>query len=179
MRNGDQLKQPKTFDEQLDILIQRNMIIKDRASALQTLQYINYYRLTSYALAFKQKDVYQDGLSFSTVYSLYEFDKKLRGLTMEMIESIEIAFRTHIAYQLGHQYGPLGYRNPSNFRSHELHAQILSQIDSEISRSRELFVSHHQKNYAGQFPIWVAIELTSFSVYQECILFLTMTTKRP
>ena len=70
MRNGDQLKQPKTFDEQLDILIQRNMIIEDRASALQTLQYINYYRLTAYALAFKQKDVYQDGLSFYTVYSL-------------------------------------------------------------------------------------------------------------
>ena len=113
-------------------------------SARETLQYINYYRLTAYALAFKQKDVYKNGLSFSKVYSLYELDKKLRGLTMGMIESIEIAFRTHIAYQLGHQYGPLGYRDPSNFRSHAIHAQILSQIDSEISRSRELFVSHHQ-----------------------------------
>ena len=126
MGNDDRLKQPKTFDEQLDILIQRNLLVEDRQSALGTLRYINYYRLTAYALAFKRKEVYQDGLSFSTVYALYEFDKKLRSSTMGMIESIEVAFRTHISYLLGHQYGPLGYRDPAHFVNQTDHTQILS-----------------------------------------------------
>ncbi|MFC7062645.1 Abi family protein [Halobacillus seohaensis] len=30
------------------------------------------------------------------------------------------------------------------------------------SRKSELFVEHHYKNYAGNFPVWVAMEVTSF-----------------
>jgi abortive infection bacteriophage resistance protein len=44
---------------------------------------------------------------------LYEFDKKLRQLLIGVLESMEIAFRTHIAYDLAH-IGSLGYEKSEN-----------------------------------------------------------------
>lgn len=167
MSRCDHLKQPKTFEEQLNILIERNLAVEDKEQALGTLSHINYYRLTAYALAYKEQDAYQKGLSFSTVHALYEFDKKLRNLLMGTIESIEIAFRTHIAYLIGHKYGALGYLNPENFVSEKIHERTMERIDLEISRSDELFVAHHKEKYGGRFPVWVAIELTSFGVLSK------------
>lgn len=45
----------------------------------------------------------------------YYFDKKLRELLIYYLESVEIEFRTKIAYYHAHDYGPLGYKESKNF----------------------------------------------------------------
>lgn len=37
------------------------------------------------------------------------------------------------------------------------------QVQVEINRSKELFIAHHKEKYESVFPIWVVIEVTSFS----------------
>ena len=85
-------------------------------------------------------------------------------MLLDIIENIEIAFRTHISYHLAHKYGPVGYKNPKNFNDKEFHNQFLLGLKENINKNkyRELFIKHHIKKYAGEFPIWVVVEILSF-----------------
>ncbi|MCB2305602.1 hypothetical protein LGL08_00030 [Clostridium estertheticum] len=46
-------KIPTTFEEQLEILRNRNLIINDENNAMDILSRVNYYRLSAYMLTFK------------------------------------------------------------------------------------------------------------------------------
>lgn len=161
------IKKPTTFTEQINILKNRNLQIDDESQAIKILSRINYYRLSAYMLSFKVGDRFHDGVSFSDVYSLYEFDKTLRSMIMGVLETIEIAFRTHIAYFIAHKYGAMGYEKCENFRNIDYHSNMMRKFQEEIERSDEIFVQHHKSAYGGGFPIWVVIELISFSVLSK------------
>lgn len=159
-----EVKPAKTFEEQLDILRSRGLEVENELEALEALQRINYYRLSAYTLPFKggDKDAFIEGTSFRSIIRLYDFDHRLRYLLSEVLESVEIAFRDRVAYVLGHAFGALGYQDALNFRSVSFHAQFMVDLQKAVEKSHELFIPHHQQNYSGKFPIWVAIEVLSF-----------------
>ena len=163
----NKLKKPTTFEEQVKLLKSRGLIIHDEAQAIAILKRVNYYRLSAYMLSYKKEEKLTSEVSIRDVYSLYEFDKKLRNLMMEMLESIEIAFRTHIAYLIAHKYGALGYEKPSNFIGKQHHENMMKKLTEEIDRSSEIFIAHHKKKYEGLLPIWVAIEVSSFGLLSK------------
>ncbi len=157
------IKKPTTFAEQVEHLKSKNLVIENDEEAVRILERINYYRLSGYMLTYKTDDVFNGRTSIRDIYALYNFDKKLRNLILPVLESIEIAFKTHIAYLIAHKYGSLGYENHENFQDREYHKQMLERIKEEIKRNKkEAFVSHHNQRYDGNFPIWVVIELMSF-----------------
>ena len=153
------VKQPTTFEEQAEILKSRGLVISDIDFAVRTLQRINYYRLSAYTLSLKKNDKFYPDITFEHVVALYEFDRRFRYLIMEMVEQVEIAFRTHISYHIAHTYGPLGHLEPAHFKNHDL---FLTELEKEINRSQEIFIKHHIEKYEGKIPIWVAIEVLSF-----------------
>lgn len=176
MEQAFKLKEPKTFDEQLQILKSRNMIVDNEEEAIKILKRTNYYRLTAYALQFKDGDNYNNKVSFETMYNLYKFDEKLRHLIMEILEGIEISLRTYMAYNLSIKYGPEAYTNQAIFKdiksytgyidsNGKQHKGLNEEINLEISKNRkELFVKHHIKKYDKHFPIWVIVEIFSFGM---------------
>ena len=96
--------------------------------------------------------------------SLYEFDRRLRLMLLGVLETIEIAFRAHISYETAHKLGSTGYRLKDHFQNETYHKESIKELDLLIDKSRkgELFIKHHFKKYDGVFPIWAAIEVTSF-----------------
>jgi len=170
------IKKPKTFEEQLQILKNRNMKIDDAEEAIRLLKTTNYYRLTAYALQFKKEDNYDNKISLKNVYKLYKFDMKIRHLILEILESIEIAMRTYLAYNLSIKYGSEALENADIFKYSDLYygydevggrhqRGLLDEIKLEISKNRkELFVKHHLRKYGGHFPIWVVVEIFSFGM---------------
>ena len=48
------LKEPKTFDEQIDLLKSRGLIIGDEEKAKFILSNISYYRFSAYLIHFKR-----------------------------------------------------------------------------------------------------------------------------
>jgi len=159
------IKPPTTHNEQVKKYKDRNLYIEDSEKAENTLRNISYYRLSAYGLTLKDhKDQYKDGVTFEQLLSLYEFDKRLRLLLIGALETIEIAFRTHISYETAHKFGPLGYKDKENFIKEKFHTKSLEELDVLLSKSRkgELFIQHHYKKYNGNIPIWVAVEITSF-----------------
>ena len=107
--NTIRIKTPTTFEEQVDILISRNLKVEDREKAIEVLSRINYYRLSAYMLTSKTNDEFEDGITFNEIYILYEFDKRLRNMILGVLETIEITFRTEISYLIAHKYGALGH----------------------------------------------------------------------
>ncbi|WP_144940708.1 Abi family protein [Paenibacillus sp. 32O-W] len=162
--NIPSIKRPTTFEEQVEILKSRGLVISDVDSAIRTLQRINYYRLSAYTLSLKKNDQFLPDITFEHVVALYEFDRRFRYLIMEMVEQVEIAFRTHISYHIAHTYGPLGHLNPQHFDNHDA---FLAELEKELKRSQELFIKHHYEKYEGKIPVWVAIEVLSFGALSK------------
>lgn len=169
LSGGWKLKFPKkatTFDQQIDLLIERGMEIPDRDYARHCLTHLNYYRLGAYWLPFESdhaSHAFKPGTHFDDVVSLYVFDRELRLLVMDAIERIEVSIRTQWAYQLAHRYGPHAYLEPSIFKNSNIHQCCLTKLREELRRSKEVFVSHYQNNYTDPAlpPIWAAVEVMS------------------
>lgn len=160
------LKKPTTYQEQLNILRERNVIIDNPEKCIKVLESINYYRFTAYFLPFKYFDgTYQRGLRFNRVYRIYEFDRKLRRILFSALEEVEIYLRAKFAYFHAHKYGPEGYMDSENYSNLHQAEKFKENIEREIaSNSRSAFVMHHNERYEGHFPVWVIMELFSFGM---------------
>jgi len=164
MDGANRLKNPTTFAEQVEILKSRDLIIENEETAKDILSRVNYYRFSAYTLSHKTNDLFNNKITFNQIYQLYIFDKKLRNLTLGLLETIEILFRTRIAYYIAHEYGALGYKDENNFQNVNRHRIMMEKIRSAIGKSDEIFVKHHKSHYNDEFPIWVVIEVFSFGM---------------
>lgn len=155
------VKEPKSFEEQLDKIINRGCLVVDKVHALNVIEHVNYYRLTAYFLPFRKSDgTFVDGTTFNNVFRIYEFDRKLRTLLFSVIEEIELMLRTQFSYYHSHKYGSLGYLDENNFASRHNHDNFIEHINKSIENNKtQAFVKHHIDNYNSNFPLWVIVEL--------------------
>lgn len=159
----EQLKPALTYKEQVDRLIEKGVVVKDRKKCERFLHRVNYYRFTAYLLTFRKKDgeTYKN-VPFEKAEGLYYFDRDLRSLLLSYIEDIEIQLRVALAYFHGHKYGPDGYERKTSFNDKHNHEGFWSHIEACISDNRNSpVVRHHETKYGGHFPIWVIIEYFS------------------
>lgn len=83
------LKPFLTFEEQIQKLAGRGIVINNYDTARDFLSKVNYYKFSGYTLFFEFKEGpdrshrYQLGTSFEDIKNLYLFDKKLRFLIWE------------------------------------------------------------------------------------------------
>lgn len=158
------LKKPKTFDEQIELLESRGLLIEDKIKTKFILQNINYYRFTAYLINFKNEDdSYVEGTTFNEVYSLYKFDKRLRILLIDLLSTIEISFRTYIAYTLAVNHGEDSYLDRNNFKNKDIHNTFICYFENEKIKNKDKeFIKHHYDVYEGKLPVWVAVEIITF-----------------
>lgn len=164
------LKSPATYDKQIDRLRdEHGLIISDVGRAKKILRSVGYYRLSAYGIDLLKEgtDRYREGTTLEKLYSLYLFDSRLRNIISPVIESIEIQFRSCIAYHLAVKYGAECYRDRQYFSSwksgvtrKDMFDVFNEHIDDEIKKqAKKPMVKHHVRKYGGHFPIWVVVEL--------------------
>lgn len=159
-------KRPTSYEEQLFILKQRGMDFSgyDEDQIKQILQRIGYYHLTPYWLIFKDNtsadEHFNAGTTFKRVLDLYYFDRELRLLLLDGIESFEVHFRTVFAHYLSIRYDtPFPHMQKQIFKDVPKFLQSLSKLLVEYSLSKELFARHFREKYAEVTPpIWVVTE---------------------
>lgn len=176
-------KPPKTFDEQIELLESRGLVIPDKARAKRHLSNVSYFRMSAYMLPFKKRDVYGKPLdefveetTWSEIYNLYKFDRKLRLLVFDAIERIEIALRTQVIYQLSHKYGSHWQDNKCLFvpaktsnktgKTYDVFADIQKHISEQLTTNKKVeFIKHYQETYNNPLtpPSWMSVELLYFS----------------
>lgn len=166
-----ELKEAKTFDEQISLLKSRGMIIDDDDYAKAALQHLNYYRFSGYACFFrKPDDRYQDGTRFDNIVKIMEFDSELRRILLAALESIELHMRTQIAYHFSHNHGGDGgaYYDASLFKNPDYHAKLIDDLNHQIEKNRfQPFVKHNLRKYGGRMPLWCATEIMTFSMLSK------------
>ncbi|MBG9796825.1 Abi family protein [Brevibacillus laterosporus] len=169
--NEKKIKPALTFDEQLTRLkMVRKLIIKDEFQAVEQLKKYNYYRLSAYMKPYMAGEHFRDGTTFEQVVDLYNFDRQLRQILMPILESIEIAIKTQVAYLLGNNYGPLSYKDKNYFKNEVYHEKFLSVFDKELRQAanvKNASILHHMATYEGHIPIWVAVEIMSFTTISK------------
>ena len=158
-------KLPLTFREQVELLRNRGLIVRDGVKAVTILRNINYYRLSAYFPPFQtEKDAFDEGTTLEAILCLYEFDRRLQNIILEASASIEISVRTQLAYHLAHNYGTFGYLDSDNFYHYFDHYHWLRRVRENINRSHEVFVKHFKMKYTSEtdLPVWMVCEVISF-----------------
>lgn len=159
-----------SFEQQLQKLINRGLVVDDPSRALSRLTTISYYRLSAYWYPFRvhNKDhalthAFKPNTRFEDVVLLYDTDRKLRSLVLDAIEYIEIAVRTRFTYHIGQQYGAFGHTHERHFHPQFNHRVWLNKLDDEVRRAKDDFILHYRAKYAGfpTLPIWMLTEVMS------------------
>lgn len=188
------------YDDQIGKLCDRGLSIPDVEFAKQFLAYSNYYRFTGYCLRFQHKNqtgerVFQPGVSFADIVDLYNIDKNLRDCISDALESVEISFRSAVAYHFAQSHGPFGHAIKDNFdrrfiapRTDKAGHSIKSLYDewhegliSETERSNELFIKHFKDRYTQypDLPIWTALEICSFGTLSKMFKNMLRSDMKP
>ncbi len=183
LKNQENLykKKHKTFDEQLELLKTKKLIIQNDGYALSKLKHINYYRLSAYFLPLQHKqnsahkNIFLPDTTFEDIIGLYYFDSELRKIIFEAIESIEIYLRTQISYVHSKKFGAFGYLDIDNLRTNlqESFDELQTDIRKEKKRSKEVFIRHFKEKYnTTDLPIWSAVEIISFGSLSKLFMLL-------
>lgn len=161
-------KGPISYEEQIERLKNRGLVVNDKEEALHYLEHVGYYRLAGYwwpLQSDKEKHVFKEDATFSQVVDLYNFDRELRLLIFKVIEKVEISLRAKLIYHVSHQHGPWWFQNTELFKDTQAFVETLATIREEVQRSREIFMKEHKKKYKEDQrfpPSWKTLELTSF-----------------
>lgn len=166
---------------QLELLKLRGLTIHDEPRAELFLQSVSFFRLSPYMRPFQQPhDIdhhFHAGSQFRQLARLYDFDRRLRLLTMDAIERVEIASRSVISNHMGPAHGSHWYINPRMFNSNFDHQRLLTalankqatatrdyqrdceRIDrSQASDDRKDLLKHQRakESYARHYPVTYA-----------------------
>ncbi len=153
---------------QIEKLKKRGLHIETADNAAHYLSHISYYRLAGYWWPMqidKEKHIFKPNSRFVDVIALYNFDRELRLLLFDVIEKIEISLRTKLIYHLSQEFCPWWFQNTALFTNTSELIKTLASIESEITRSKGIFIKEHKKKHCDDLrlpPAWKTLELTSF-----------------
>lgn len=162
------VKEFRSYDEQVELLVRRGMDVGDRDEAVDLLRQVSYYRLSGYWYPFREQtssgraDEFYPGTRLSDVAALYRFDATLRAAAFTELSRIELAVRALVGHELG-RVDPCAHLEPAvlgpTARKGDAYQRWLAGYEYELSHSREDFVEHHHQKYGGRLPVWAAVEL--------------------
>lgn len=155
-----------TYQDQLDQLKRRGLVVQDDAKALHLLSQVSYYRLSGYwypLLFNKSTHQFKSGSTFETAFRLYCFDRELRKLVLAELEKIEVAVRAQMIYILSHAFGPFWFADQTLFANGATHAKTIASLTNEYGRSDEEFIDAFCRKYNDPLPhSWMLLEIASF-----------------
>ncbi len=161
------IKPATSFEEQIERLRKKKIVITDESSCLDFLKQVNYYRLSGYYLPYmdREKNECFKLTPFDRITGAYYFDAELRALLLSTIETIEIFLRSQIANYHSVKYGPEGYLDSNSFDVSFDHISFLSRVEQcKKDNKKSHVIMHHQKEYGGHFPLWTIIEYFSMGM---------------
>ncbi|MCM1306557.1 MAG: Abi family protein [Bacteroides sp.] len=167
------------YQQQVDLLKQKGLIINDEKFAAKALQEIGYYKLINaykspFTFTVKNSDgseirKYMQDVTIEQLYFLYKFDLSLEAIVFEATTSAEITFKQFISNQISSKYGIkdrqyLKAQNfaPDNGSEYEYKfADMKRHIKSEIKKQADNnhpAISWYKTNY-NYYPFWVVVNI--------------------
>ena len=163
----------KTHDELILQLAERGIDFSKKNSksdAKKHLQRTGYYNLINgYKDMFLQtgsKDTFKSGTTVDEIFALYEFDRKLRGVFLEFILTIEVNTKSLIAYEFSQSHGHKNYLLSTNFTDDKKSVKQVVALIAELQRQTANNVNdpaiEHYLTVHGYIPLWVLNNVLTF-----------------
>lgn len=159
-----------SFDEQVSLIIEKGIEIKDKDYAKEMLQQIGYFPLIGgYKHLFKipTTNKYKAGTTIEEIISLYTFDKELRELFFKYLLQIERHMRSLMSYYFTQYYGTAEkqYLDIKNYndtkRNHATIVKLISTLKRATTTTDYTYINYYRKTY-GNIPLWVSINILTF-----------------
>ncbi|MEA0974434.1 Abi family protein [Lacticaseibacillus paracasei] len=168
------------YKEQINILKQRGLTIRDDHAAESILKSIGYFRFKGYCLTSYGpiKETFRPGITIDQIYRIYQFDSDIRALTMKACQRAEVRFKSIMGMELALKYGPvlpkMGFYEANSFI--EWKKRTKDAHDQGSARS-EMYVHNYRDNY-HEWPIWVDLELSTFGNVSKLYTWLKTPMKK-
>ena len=179
-------KRSLTIQEQLQKLRSRGLNFDNEELAKAYLTNISYYRLRAYTYPFQDNEntkadhhFIRKDIKFSDIIALYCFDRRLRNLMFNAIEKIEVAVRARIVQAYSEVYGSHWFYEETLYKHYPstdrkgnattAYALLMEEIEAEINRSNEDFITHYQEKYDNPQlpPAWMTLEVLSLGTLSK------------
>lgn len=165
-------KPPTSISEQIALLQQRRLTIKDPVLTEHYLTHVGYYRLAGYWQVLQNdpvKHTFIPGTTFENVIELYNFDRELRILLSDAIERIEVSLRSLIVNTMCPVYGPGWYSNVDCAEREDRYVENIASVNAELDRTSEDFIAHHDRKYGKEIhpPAWKTMQVLSFGTLSK------------
>jgi len=176
-------KEILTFEEQLDLLEERGLIIDNFPQAINFLKNISYYRLSGYWWSLQidtAQHEFEEGTEFIEIIRRYTFDRKLRLIVFDAIERIEVTLRTSLIYFMSHETQNWNwFEDFSHFKNEDHFDDILDSIDRELHQTKQTFITEHNNKYgeSKRPPSLKTLEIVSLGTLSK--LYHNILTTHP
>lgn len=165
-----------SIEDQLNLLIQKGMIISDIETAKHHLKHISYYRLSGYFYLMKtditSSNIFKKNSLFSDVINLYNFDDKLRSIMIDILKRIEISLRSNISQILG-KISPHAYINEKSytkkFINQKKYETLITSIQKKYEKSQDDCIKSFKSKYSNPLPVWISSEIWDFGILTHII----------
>lgn len=171
----------KTYDEQIRILLSRNINIPDYDFARMVLSSLSYYTIINgykdTFLSIPGTDSFIEGTNFNDLYTLHMIDTNVSSIVFKNILFVEQYLKTKIAYLVSEQYGvytnpsDLSNRDPADYlcrnnygRSDRGRNNILRQLKETLSSDRINDSVAHYANIRNHIPPWILVTNITFGL---------------
>lgn len=184
MTNNSSNKIFKNLDEQIQILLDKGLIIDDIEKTKVILLRENYFFISGYRHLFmKSKKINQfiEGTTFEELYSMFLFDRKIRNIYFKNILIVENNMKSILSYQLSKKYGfkEKDYLDPKNFTVDSMKVRQVHDIINKMKRqirvngTKHSATLHYINNY-GYIPLWILVKVLSLGIVSEFYSILTV-----
>lgn len=175
-----------SIEAQIATLEDRGLVIDDYEIANKYLRDISYFRLIPYVRTLEVQNnggnhSFIEGATFDAILQMYLFDRELRLLLFDLIERLEVSFRTQISYNYCAEENLSNldsdqfcrrwwYESSENFSNTSQHKRDLRKIDSELDlHEKEVFLAHYSNRYTYPLrpPSWMVFETISMGLISK------------
>ena len=166
----------KNLNEQVDILKNKGLEIRDENYAKKVLLRENYFFLMGYRHLFMEPGdkKFKAGTKFEELYSLFLFDRSIRNVLFKYILVIENNLKSIASYQLSKKYGyrERDYLKAKNFTTDPAKQAQLNDLLKKMKRqirvngAQHSATLHYVSNY-GYIPLWILVKVLSFGIVSE------------
>ena len=138
-----------TIEEQIKLLQQKGLHIVSETSSAHWLSHVSYFRLKHYTNKFKEALTrnFVPNVNFDQVINLYLFDRDLKFILFDAIETIEISIKTLISNSMANKFGAHWYMDRSNFLPAFDFDDFLHFIEGEVKDTDEASIKQYRRYY--------------------------------
>jgi len=175
--------------QQIQILAEKGIAIKDKEFALKVLEHEGYYNLINgYKDLFLESSVadedrFKAGTSFFEIHELYQFDREMRNLLFGYFLKFETTMKSLITDRFCNQHSDIhAYLEMNNYAKGKNNSQDILLLISTLYKiiqkeeNRNGAVKHYLENH-NYIPLWVVANFMTFGNIQKMYTCLQNSVK--